>query len=511
MLADLSLSRIYKKLLIIIIIIGIGFRFFNLGHPVYWYDETQTSLRISGYTKSELVETIYTSEIVQVGDFVETYQYPTAEKQLDDVIEALAQHPEHSPLYYLLARFWLQVFPHSVTSIRSLSAIISLLAFPAMYWLCWELFQSHTVGLIAISLLAISPFHLIYAQEAREYSLWTVTTLYSSAALLQALRVNHSKSFYWLIYSLTVALGLYTHPFSAFVNIGQGIYVLFISIKKQLYQFYSYCFYSLFSLLLFFPWLWIVFKNLSDFIDNTKSTAVPREGLPLFWGLNLGRLFFDVNQGTSLFNPTLYFFLFLIGYAIYTLIRTKPPKVWLFIMTLIGVLGMALILPDILLGGRRSSIARYAIPCYLGIQITIAYLLTLKLHKKWLWKFIFAFLLSLGIVSIATRSIHAVWWNKSYAKSRYIPQVAEIINQAQNPLVISDEEPGRILSLSHQLNSTVNLQLVSRGFMPPFSQSNDTQIFVFRPSEILKNKLENNNFINLRKAYKRGWIWEIRR
>jgi|GEM_PF-5080288 hypothetical protein len=58
-----------------------------------WYDETQTSLRISGYTQSELVETIYTSEVVQVGDFLKTYQYPTSEKQLSDVVQALSKHP----------------------------------------------------------------------------------------------------------------------------------------------------------------------------------------------------------------------------------------------------------------------------------------------------------------------------------------------------------------------------------------------------------------------------------
>lgn len=509
MLTDSVLSPIYKKFLLIAILLGIGFRFFNLGYPVYWYDETQTSLRISGYTKSEIAETAYTSEIIQVGDFLQTYQYPTAEKQWSDVVQALSQHPEHSPLYYFLARFWLHIFPNSVASIRSLSAIISLFALPAMYWLCWELFQSQTVCLVAVSLLAISPFHVIYAQEAREYSLWIVTTLCSSAALFKALRINQFKSFDWGIYSLTVALGLYTHPFSALVNIGQGIYVILLYAKKQIHQIIHYFIASIIGLLLFLPWLWIVIKNLSDFVDNTKSTGVPREGLPLFWGLNLGRLFFDVNQGTSLLNPTLYFFLFLTGYAIYILMRTTAPKVWIFIMTLIGVLGLGLILPDLLFGGRRSSIARYAVPCYLGIQIAVAYLFTFTMQKYSLWKGILIFLLSLGIISNAVQSIYPVWWNKSYAKSRYLPQIAEIINQANNPLIITDEEPGRVLSLSHRLNPTVSLQLVSPDLIPTVPQPNYNQIFIFRPSEFLKETLETRNNIQLEKAYKKGWIWQV--
>lgn len=45
-----------------------------------------------------------------------------------------------------------------------------------------------------MALIAVSPFHVLYAQEAREYSLWTVTILLSSAALLRAMRVKTKLS-----------------------------------------------------------------------------------------------------------------------------------------------------------------------------------------------------------------------------------------------------------------------------------------------------------------------------
>jgi len=66
-------------------------------------------------------------------------------------------------------------------AIRSLSAIISLLVFPGVYWLLPGIWVVN--GWIAIALIAVSPFHILYAQEAREYSLWTVTIALSSAAL----------------------------------------------------------------------------------------------------------------------------------------------------------------------------------------------------------------------------------------------------------------------------------------------------------------------------------------
>ncbi len=121
-------------------------------------------------------------------------------------------------------RFWLQWFGDSVSARRSLSVFSSLLVFPSLYWLCWELFTSVPVGWVALALIAVSPLHILYAQEAREYSLWTFTTVLSSAVLLHAMRVQTKLS--WGMYAVTVILGLYTFSFSAFMIFGHGIYVL---------------------------------------------------------------------------------------------------------------------------------------------------------------------------------------------------------------------------------------------------------------------------------------------
>jgi uncharacterized membrane protein len=79
------------------------------------------------------------------------------------------------------------------------------------------------VGWIAVLLVASSPFHVLYAQEAREYSLWTVTILLSSALLLRSIRRKTKSS--WATYALGLAVGLYTFPFTVFVMLGHGIYV----------------------------------------------------------------------------------------------------------------------------------------------------------------------------------------------------------------------------------------------------------------------------------------------
>ena len=153
------------------------------------------------------------------------YQYPSAETSINDTIETLIEEDsQHPPFYFGALTSWVKFFGNSVAVIRSFSAIISLLTFPCLYWLCQELFRSKWVSWTALALTAISPVHVVYAQEARQYSLWIVTILLSSAILLRAIRQKNKIN--WFIYAATVALGLYTHLFFGLVAIGQGIYVI---------------------------------------------------------------------------------------------------------------------------------------------------------------------------------------------------------------------------------------------------------------------------------------------
>ena len=492
-----------RRLIIILIVLGIFFRFYNLDRKVYWYDETMTSLRVSGHTQTELVEHVFDGRPLSVAELLQQYQYPNSEKDLNDTLAALAGNPEHSPLYYLLARWWLQL-GHSVTTIRALSAIISLLAFPCMYWLCLELFSLPVVGWGAVAIIAISPFHVLYAQEAREYSLWIVAILFSCAALLWGMRRKTLLS--WGTYSFSVALCLYTHPFSGLVLMGHGIYVL-ITEGFHWSKLRAYLLASAIGILLFVPWLVVVVNHFSLFVNNTDSVNHTRSGfLPLFWGLNLSRIFFDLNQGTSPFSPLHYLSAFLAGYALYYLYRKAPLNAWVFIATLIGVTGVALILPDVLLGGRRSTITRYAIPCYLGIQIAVAYLLMTKLGgEAWdklrrRWRYVAIALIVSGVVSCAVSAHIPVWWHKSYAKSRYIPQIARTINNSQPSIVISDEIPGRVLSLAHLLQPQVQLQLVVS--QVPTVEDATGNVFLYRPSETLLKRMPES-FKEIQ-----PWLWQ---
>ncbi len=514
----------WKQLAIVLIGLGILFRLYAPGHKVYWFDETMTSLRISGYTQAALVETTLNQPPTSANEFLNRYQYPSEERSHSDALEALSAHPEHSPLYFLMARGWLQTFGHSIGTLRLLSAIIGILVIPAAYWAGVALFESTVSGWAIASVVAISPFHVLYAQEARQYSLWTIAILLSSAALVQAMRRSTVKN--WGLYAVTMALGLYSHIFYGLVCISHGLYVLLVENSRPTRRLLSYAIAALVGLALFSPWLLVMVRNLDALLSNTEGMTEDRQGLlPLFWLLNLSRLFFDLNQGPSAINPMHYLLLILCGYALWQLYRTAPLSTSIFVLTLIGVTAIALMGTDMILGGRRSSITRYPIPAYLGLQLAVGYLFSqtisanLGRQRRKRWRSIAIALAVFGVLSIAVNSQHSLWWNKSYAVSRYNPATAEIMNQSDRPLMITDRDPSEVLALVHLLDPDVQIQFIAhpgianrppdrRPITPDINLDAYSDVFLYKPSQGLRRRLDRNGYRS-QDIYDDGWLWRV--
>jgi uncharacterized membrane protein len=506
-------SRPWQLFFYAVVIVGIFFRFYHLDTKVYWSDEALTLLRVSGNTLDTITNGAFTGQPISVADLLAQYQYPNPDRSFADVIQALAGNAEHSPLYYLMARGWLQIFPHSVGSIRCLSALLSLFVLTAAYWLAQELFANRLMSYGFVAIAAVSPFHILYAQEAREYSLWAVTILLSTTALVRSLRLPSLQN--WGVYGVTVGLGLYAHPLSALVMIGHGLYMLLLPQPARLRRLRNYLFSSALGVALFSPWLIVLFQNLNQVLDNTNALNLDREGnLVLYWALNLSRIFVDVNQGPSAINPLHYLLVALVGFALYHLYRQTSPQVWLLVFTLIGVTGLAIILPDLFLGGRRSTIPRYIMPCVIGLQLAIAFFFTHALQsippklKLWGWYRNGAIALVVcGLLSSAVSSQVSVWWNKDPSKSRFDPAAAALVNQTIEPLIVSDRPPGEILAFSHHLNPDAQWQL----YQNPRNLTGLDEVqsvFLYKSSNRLEKAIATQGF-TLKQIQAGVWLWSI--
>ncbi len=494
--------------------LGIFFRFYHLDRKVFWGDEVFTAMRASGYSAAEVIERTYTGEILDLAD-LQQYQRPIA-RSWQETWDALISSPEQAPLYYLLARGWMLMFgddvagvapadlARSISTWRSLSAVVSLLLFPCVYWLCCELFASTATAWIAIALIALSPFYVLFAQEARLYSLWTVSIALSSATLLRA---RHQQRGWWL-YALTLALSLYTFLFSGLVAIGHGIYVFTLSGWRWSKTITAYLGATLLGLLLFSPWLVVILTHSGQLSRNVAHLDQDQPNLPALWLLNLSRIFFDFNHGASWINPLTYAAAALSIYALYWLNRDRAKRVWLFVFALIGVTGTVLIVADLVLGGQRSAVARYPIACYFGIQLAVARLFAYQIYEKpqrRKWAIAFATVLLVGLLSCGVSSQMQLWWNKGLFKTRNNPAIAAVINQSPAPLVISDASIERVLSLSYLLQPKTEFQLVRMKLTaaPPI----DRQIFLYQPSLRLRRQMVRQYRYNLQ-ASEDEWLWQ---
>jgi uncharacterized membrane protein len=451
--------------IILVLTVGISFRFTNLGKKAYWRDEVATSLRVAGYTVPKVIEEAYDGKIRKVSD-LHQYQSPSLDKGLTDTLHSLAiEDSQHPPLYYIIARFWAKQLGNSPAIMRSLSALISLLTFPCFYWLCVELFESRFAGFIGIALTSVSLFHVIYAQEAREYSLWTVTILFSSAALLRAIRLKNKLS--WAIYTASIILSLYTYLLTGLVLIGQGIYVIIGERFKLNKTVISYLIAAFIGVLIFLPWLSIVITNASS-IETTTSWLTADVSLNYLvknWMTNFSQIFVTARPRTTIL------ILLLIAYSMFFVCFRASTRIWLFILILVGSTAIPLVAIDLILGFRISAIQRYLIPSYLGVQLAVTYLFFSQINSNssrniWIkrgWIIIMLGLVFAGSVSCVRFIKSEKGWNKHDFKN--IP-VAHIINQNSSPLIISEavggkkvDSIGSLFSLSYLLNSEVNLLL----------------------------------------------------
>lgn len=478
-----SMKRSWMVAIALLLVMGISLRGANLDRKVYWHDEVFTSLRVVGHQGQSVQQAVFSGEPLTAASLLQ-YQTLSADRGWGATWQALVGHPEHPPLYYVLSRFWVQRFGDSVSGFRSLAVVLSLLVFPAFYWLGWELFRTHWVPQIGLMLLAVSPIHLLYAQEAREYSLWTVTILAASAALLWAMRCG--RWWRWGVYALALTAGFYTSLLMLFLGIAHSIWIGLCGRR----QWRSFGFALLATGVMFSPWAVVMVVQAQRLESVTQWTRTSGDWsiLVRLWGLHLSSVFLDLGLPvTSLYSwlvPPLVVGLGAIAALRFTL-RTPLP-VRLFVLLLVAVPMIGLIGPDLILGGQRSATTRYFFPTLVGLQLVVAYWIASKLASRHPTQqlhgqVVLVSLLVLGTLSCSLIANADTWWNKSFSAAN--GKIAQVINQTEDPLVLGHLTPtalGDVISLSYDLRPAVPLQLVVLPELPTLSRDYG-RVFLYKP------------------------------
>lgn len=266
-------------LLWVIFILGLSLRIYNLGSHNLWYDE--------------------------VASFLDSNQ---------NKLVRPAIHPQFQ-LYIFLLHLWTRYFGASEFSLRALSMIFGALSVLLIYNLGKLLFNRR-VGLASAFILAISPLHIWYSQEARAYSLSTFLSMLM--AYFFFLAVKNNKRHLWIFFVVSSVTGIYTNYFCFYILIIAGITLFFNKYRNLLGSWIvSMCF----ILVAFLP----IFN-----IFITRFIKIKNK----FWLLKpdfntIARTFNNFNVG---YNATayLYFFAFVIFCLLFGLgfLRWWKEKKW---------------------------------------------------------------------------------------------------------------------------------------------------------------------------------------
>ena len=224
--------------LALILLLAAGLRLYRIGSQSFWNDEGN-SARL-------------------------------AERSLD-LIVAGAKGDIHPPGYYLVLHYWRALFGQSEAALRGLSAVSSVVLVGLAFLVGRRLFDL-PAGLAGAALVAVNPFQVYYAQEARMYAmlaLWTVASTWALVVWLE--RQNR-----WplALLALTAAAGLYTHYAFPFVLIAQnlavGLWALARWRSRGARPLLAWGLTQVLTLLLYLPWLPIAWRQVTSWSSPSQ-------------------------------------------------------------------------------------------------------------------------------------------------------------------------------------------------------------------------------------------------
>ncbi|MBI4496862.1 MAG: glycosyltransferase family 39 protein [Chloroflexi bacterium] len=194
------------------------------------------------------------------------------------------------PLYYFLLHLWQGLVPApDLLAARIPSVLLGTATIPLAYALGAALLDRRS-ALLGTLVLAVSPFHVFYAQFARMYSLLCLLTLAGALLLVRAAQGGRTRD--WVGFVLAETGAFYTHNLAAVNLVGLDLAALsLLPVIKERWRFVLRLGAAHLAIgLLYLPWLAYLPGQLEKV---QRAFWIPRPGLtevvrtPIFWLFNL--------------------------------------------------------------------------------------------------------------------------------------------------------------------------------------------------------------------------------
>lgn len=232
----LEMSKKREILLLLLwISIGLILRLTNLENKSPWTDEFSTLVFSLGNTFTN----IPLDQAIDINTLLQPLQ-PRLNATITDVTANLFNESNHPPIYFILAHLWQKMFPLqqgliSLFAARSLAVLFGVFSIPAMYIFAKLAWRSSLIGQLAAALMALSPYAIYLAQEARHYTLAILLVIASLTCFILTIQTIHKKAIIplsliltWIIINV---LGIAVHYFFI-LTLGAQAITLFIFLWK---------------------------------------------------------------------------------------------------------------------------------------------------------------------------------------------------------------------------------------------------------------------------------------
>ncbi|WP_017327924.1 glycosyltransferase family 39 protein [Synechococcus sp. PCC 7336] len=212
-------------------------RFSNLASLPPWTDECATI----AFSLGNSFLTVPLNEIVSANVILQPLQSNTG-AGIGSVAEHLSNESTHPPLYFFLTHLWMKVFspPQELASIsaaRSLSALFGVFSIPALFSCGYFVFRSLAIAQMAAAMMAVSPYAIFLARQARHYTLASLLAIASLYCFLKAIEIIQNRRAFpiWMMSAWIVinCLGIATHYFFVLTLCTQAL-VLLLHILRQI-------------------------------------------------------------------------------------------------------------------------------------------------------------------------------------------------------------------------------------------------------------------------------------
>ncbi|MBD1885772.1 glycosyltransferase family 39 protein [Microcoleus vaginatus ZQ-A3] len=217
-----------KQLLLLLLWTAIAFilRFANLDSKPLWTDEFSTLV----FSLGNSFRGVPIDRAIDLSTLLEPLQF-RAGAGIADVLNHLLLESNHPPVYFMLAHWWMRLFGPTEDSLvwigRALPALLGVISVPAIYFLGKFAFSSRLVGQCAAAMIAVSPYGIYLAQEARHYTLGILLVIASLFCLALAAKKLQQRAplpiWAVLLWVVVNCLGIAVHYFFALTLCAEAI------------------------------------------------------------------------------------------------------------------------------------------------------------------------------------------------------------------------------------------------------------------------------------------------